>query len=340
MSKVSFLGAGSWGTALAIMLAQNGHEVTLWSKVEAEVTMLREYREHKDRLPGVKLPESIVLTTDMEEACREKDLIVFSVASPFVRSVAKEAAPYMKEGQKIVNVAKGIEEATLMTLRDILVEELPQADISVLSGPSHAEEVAVGIPTTVVVGSTNKKTAIFLQEIFMNEHFRVYISPDIIGIELGGSVKNVIALAAGACDGLGCGDNTKAALITRGIAEISRLGVAMGAKMETMGGLSGIGDLIVTCTSEHSRNHNAGYLIGKGYSVEEALAEVKQVVEGVHSAKAVLRLAKKYEVSMPIVEILNQVLFEGLDAKEAIKLLLTRDRCMEYPDLGWMEENE
>ena len=321
MSKVSFLGAGSWGTALAIMLAKHGHDVIVWSKVEAEVNMLKENREHKDRLPGVKLPDSIVITSNLKEALTDRDLVVFSVASPFVRSVAQE----------------GIEETTLSTLRDILVEEIPQADVSVLSGPSHAEEVAIAMPTTVVVGSASKATAIYIQEIFMNERFRVYISPDIIGIELGGSVKNVIALAAGACDGLGCGDNTKAALITRGIAEITRLGTAMGAKKETMGGLSGIGDLIVTCTSEHSRNHNAGYLIGKGYSVEDALTEVKQVVEGVYSAKAVLKLAQKYQVSMPIVETICHVLFDGMKAVDAITILLTRDKCMEYPELGWLE---
>ena len=311
MSKVSFLGAGSWGTALAVMLAKQGHEVTLWSKVEAEVDMLLNNREHKERLPGVKLPDSIVITNDIKEACYGQDLLVFAVASPFVRSVAKEIAALVPSRQKIVNVAKGIEEKSLDTLRDILVEELPQADISVLSGPSHAEEVAIGMPTTVVVGSSSKSTALFIQEIFMNESFRVYISPDIIGIELGGSVKNVIALAAGVCDGLGFGDNTKAALITRGITEISRLGVAMGARMETIGGLSGIGDLIVTCTSKHSRNHNAGYYIGKGCSVEEALCKVNQVVEGVHSAKAVNLLAQKYQVSMPIVEQICKVLFEG-----------------------------
>lgn len=338
MSKVSFLGAGSWGTALAIMLAKHGHEVILWSKVEEEVDMLMQHREHIHRLPGVKLPDSILLTKDLQEACQASDLIVFSVASPFVRSTAKEASGYICDGQKIVNVAKGIEEASLKTLRDIILEEIPKADVSVLSGPSHAEEVAVGKPTTVVVGSTKKSTAIFIQEIFMNEVFRVYTSPDIIGIELGGSVKNVIALAAGVCDGMNCGDNTKAALMTRGIAEISRLGVAMGAKMETLGGLSGIGDLIVTCTSTHSRNHSAGYLIGQGKTVEEALKEVKQVVEGVYSAKAVYLLAKKYQVPMPIVEQIYEVLFEGLDINCAIKNLLTRDKCKEYPDLGWLEE--
>lgn len=338
MSKVSFLGAGSWGTALAIMLAKHGHEVTLWSKVDAEVDMLLEHREHMHRLPGVKLPDSIQITKDLKKACTDSDLIVFSVASPFVRSTAKEASGYICEKQRIVNVAKGIEEASLKTLRDIILEEIPQADVSVLSGPSHAEEVAIGKPTTVVVGSTKKSTAIFIQEIFMNDVFRVYTSPDIIGIELGGSVKNVIALAAGVCDGMNCGDNTKAALMTRGIAEITRLGVAMGAKMETLGGLSGIGDLIVTCTSTHSRNHTAGYLVGQGKSMDEALKEVKQVVEGVYSAKAVYLLAQKYHVTMPIVEQIYNVLFEGLDVNTAIKNLLTRDKCKEYPDLGWLEE--
>lgn len=334
-SKVSLLGAGSWGTALAILLAKNGHEVTLWSKLDSEVSMLQEHREHIHRLPGVKLPDSVIVTNDLKAACADKELIVFSVASAFVRSTAQEASAYIKDGQRIVNVAKGIEEASLDTLRDILTEEIPQADVSVLSGPSHAEEVAIAMPTTVVVGSTSRETAVFIQEIFMNDYFRVYISPDIIGIELGGSIKNVIALAAGVCDGLGFGDNTKAALITRGIAEISRLGTAMGANIETMGGLSGIGDLIVTCTSKHSRNHNAGYLIGKGYSVEAALKEVNQVVEGVYSAKAVSKLAKKYNVSMPIVEQICAVLFEGADVNEAIKNLLTRNRCSEYSDINW-----
>lgn len=338
MGKISFLGAGSWGTALAVLLAGNGHEVLLWSKVAEEVAMLQEYREHKNRLPGVKLPESIEITDDIEKACTDADLIVFAVASPFVRSTAKEVSGRIREGQKIVNVAKGIEESSLKTLRDIILEEIPQADVSVLSGPSHAEEVAIKMPTTVVVGSARKSSAIFIQEIFMNEYFRVYISPDIIGIELGGSVKNVIALAAGICDGLGYGDNTKAALITRGIAEITRLGTAMGANIETLGGLSGIGDLIVTCTSEHSRNHKAGYLIGKGYSVQDALDEVKQVVEGVYSAKAVRLLAEKHQVSMPIVEQICSILFGDTRAEDAVKLLLTRDRCKEYPDLGWIKK--
>lgn len=336
MKQITFLGAGSWGTALAILLAKNGHKVTLWSKIEEEVQMLTEHREHLHRLPGVKLPSSIEITGNLEQAVAQgSDLIVFSVASPFVRNTAKEVSAMIPQGQRIVNVAKGVEEDTLMTLCAIIEEEIPQVEVAVLSGPSHAEEVSVGVPTTVVVGANRKEYAEDLQELFMNDRFRVYTSPDVLGIELGGSIKNVIALAAGICDGLGCGDNTKAALITRGITEITRLGVAMGANPETFAGLSGIGDLIVTCTSTHSRNHNAGYLIGQGYTMQAAMDEVKQVVEGVHSAKAARKLAEKYQVSMPIVEGINKVLFEGLSAQEAMGLLLTRDRCNEYPDQGW-----
>ncbi len=335
MSKVSFLGAGSWGTALAIMLAKSGHDVMLWSAIEAEIDMLSENREHKERLPGVKLPDSIVLTKDLKEACTGFDLIVFSVASPYVRSTAAAVKEYICEGQRIVNVAKGIENDSLKTLRDVILEEVGQADVAVLSGPSHAEEVAVGVPTTVVVGAETNETALAIQEIFMNDRFRVYVSSDIIGIELGGSIKNVIALAAGIIDGLGFGDNTRAALMTRGITEISRLGVAMGGSMETFMGLSGIGDLIVTCTSRHSRNHEAGYLIGKGYSTEAAMKEVKQVVEGIYSAKAALALAEKYQVSMPIVEQINQVLFGKMEVLDAVHGLLVRDRCNEYPATGW-----
>lgn len=337
MSKVSLLGAGSWGTALAIVLANNGHDVILWSALESEITMLQTHREHMNRLPGVKLPDNIKVTSDLEMACSDPDIIVFSVASPYVRSTAKQCAPFIKEGQIIVNVGKGIEEDTLMTLSEILQEELPKGEITVLSGPSHAEEVSKGIPTTVVVGAKKKRTAEFIQNVFMNKVFRVYISPDIISIELGGALKNVIALAAGMVDGLGFGDNTKAALMTRGIAEITRLGVAMGGKKETLCGLSGIGDLIVTCTSNHSRNHNAGYLMGKGYSMEAAMEEVKQVVEGVYSAKSARKLAEKYQVNMPIIEAVNQVLFEEKSAEDATSELLTRDRVAEYPELEWSE---
>lgn len=335
MYKISLLGAGSWGTALAITLANNGHEVMLWSALKAEIELLQTHREHIERLPGVKLPNNITVTSDLAEACKEQDIIVFSVASPYVRSTAKLAAPYIKAGQIIVNVGKGIEENTLKTLSEVLEEEMPEADIAVLSGPSHAEEVSKGIPTTVVVGAKTKETADFIQDIFMNEVFRVYTSPDIISIELGGALKNVIALAAGVIDGLGFGDNTKAALITRGIVEMTRLGEAMGGNKETLSGLSGIGDLIVTCTSKHSRNRNAGFLLGQGYSMQEAMEEVKQVVEGVYSAKAALALAKKYNISMPIVEKVNEVLFENKSAKEAVAELLKRERNIEYSNLLW-----
>ncbi len=335
MKKVSFLGAGSWGTALAILCANNGHKVTLWSKVEAEIDMLRDNREHVERLPGVKLPDSIEIEPDLKKACTDKDIIVCSVASPFVRATAREAKPFIKDNQIIVNVGKGIEESTLMTLCEILEDELPMADVAVLSGPSHAEEVSKGIPTTVVVGAKTEKTATFVQDVFMGRNFRVYTSPDIIGIELGGSLKNVIALAAGILDGMGLGDNTKAALITRGIAEISRLGVELGGRMETFSGLSGIGDLIVTCTSTHSRNHNCGYLLGQGKTLAEAKEEIKQVIEGVNCAKAAMALANKYHITMPIVEQINAILFENKSAKQAIKDLLVREKASEYKSLTW-----
>lgn len=335
MKHVSFLGAGSWGTALAILCANNGHQVTIWSKIKSETDMLRENREHKDRLPGVKLPDSIVIEDDLEKACTGQDVIVFSVASPFVRSTAQLAKTYIKENQIIVNVGKGIEDDTLMTLCEILEDELPMADVTVLSGPSHAEEVSKGVPTTVVVGAKSEKTAMFVQDVFMGKNFRVYTSPDMVGIELGGALKNVIALAAGILDGMGLGDNTKAALMTRGIAEISRLGVELGGKMETFCGLSGIGDLIVTCTSVHSRNHNCGYLLGKGKTLEEAKEEIKQVVEGVNCAKAAMALANKYHVTMPIVEQINAILFANKTAGQAVKDLLVRDKVSEYKSLTW-----
>lgn len=339
MSKIGIIGAGSWGTALGIVLAGKGYDVMLWSRLESEVELLRTKREHVHRLPGVKLPENISITSNLEEACTGKDLLVLAVASPYIRQMANAMNPFVKEGQIIVNVSKGIEEDTLFTLSEVIEEELPMADVAVLSGPSHAEEVSKGIPTTCVAGAKTKKTATFVQDLFMTENFRVYTSPDIISIELGGSLKNVIALAAGITDGLGFGDNTKAALMTRGIAEISRLGLKMGGSLETFAGLSGIGDLIVTCTSKHSRNRNAGYLIGQGKTMKEAMEEVQQVVEGVNSAKAALKLARKYDVPMPIVEQVNKILFEDMPALEAVKNLLLRDKVSEYQTLTWEEES-
>lgn len=337
MADYSVIGAGSWGTALARVLAKNGHQVTVWSIMEDEIAMLKEKREHQTKLPGVRLPETLVFTTDLQEAVEHKDMLVLAVPSPYTRSTARSMAPYVTKGQLIVNVAKGIEDGTYMTLTDIIEEEIPQALVAVLSGPSHAEEVGKDMPTTLVAGAAKKETAEYIQNAFMCDFIRVYTSPDVLGIELGGALKNVVALAAGIADGLGCGDNTKAALITRGIAEISRLGVAMGGKLESFTGLTGIGDLIVTCSSKHSRNRRAGQLIGQGYTYEQAMDEVKMIVEGVYSAKAAAGLAKKYHISMPIVQEVNEILFEGKPATEAVKDLMFRDKRSEANSLKWEE---
>lgn len=335
MAKVSVIGAGSWGTALAVLLDGNGHDVTLWSYLDSEVEMLQKEREQKDKLPGVHISERMCVTGNLEEAVKGKDVVILAVPSTAIRSTAASCAPFVSKGQILVDVAKGIEEDTLKTMTQIIREEIPVANVAVLSGPSHAEEVGRGIPTTIVVGAKDQETATYLQNIFMSENFRVYISSDMIGIELGGALKNVVALAAGAADGLGYGDNTKAALITRGIAEISRLGIAMGGKYETFCGLTGMGDLIVTCASKHSRNRKAGYLIGQGYSYQEAMDEVKMVVEGVYSAKAALALGKKYHVTLPIIEKVNEVLFEGRPAAEAVKDLMLRDKTIEHSLVDW-----
>lgn len=335
MAKAGVIGSGSWGTALARVLSKNGHEVTLWSRREEESRMLREERENKSKLPGVKLPDDILCTTVLEQTVEGKDILVLATASPSIRSMAKKMAPYVAAGQLIVDVSKGIEESTLMILTDVIAQEIPQCRAAVLSGPSHAEEVGRDIPTTVVAGAKDRETAEYIQNLFMNKVFRVYTSPDMLGIELGGALKNVIALAAGAADGLGCGDNTKAALITRGIAEMSRLGVAMGGHIETFNGLTGIGDLIVTCASMHSRNRRAGILIGQGKTMQEAMDEVKMVVEGVNSAKAAKTLAEKYGIDMPIVQEVNQVLFEDKPAREALADLMLRDKKIEHPELPW-----
>lgn len=335
MAKIGVIGAGSWGTALALLLDANGNDVTVWSYKPEEVKLLNETREHKSKLPGIPLPESLLFTSVMSEAVEGMDVVVLAVPSSTTRMTARNMKPFVKEGQILVNVSKGIEESTLLTLSDQIEEEIPCADVAVLSGPSHAEEVGRGIPTTVVIGAKTEATAKYLQGLFMSDVFRVYISSDILGIEVGGSLKNVIALAAGMADGLGYGDNTKAALITRGIAEITRLGVAMGGKKESFSGLAGIGDLIVTCASTHSRNRRAGFLIGQGKTMEEAMAEVKMVVEGVYSAKAAKKLADKYDVSMPIVNEVNKILFEGKKAEDAVRDLMVRDGIIEHPALPW-----
>lgn len=334
MAKIGVIGAGSWGTALAVLLANNGHEVTMWSKLQTEIDMLKNDRQLAS-LEGVILPESVAVEADLQKAMDNKALLVLAVASAYIRSTANLMKEFIKDGQIIVNVAKGVEEETLYTMSEVISDELPTADVAVLSGPSHAEEVGKGIPTTIVVGATTRETAELVQSYFMSKVFRVYISPDIKGIELGAALKNVIALAAGIADGLGYGDNTKAALITRGIAEISRLGTKMGCKAETFAGLSGIGDLIVTCASMHSRNRRAGILLGKGLPLDEVIKEVKMVVEGVYSAKAALKLAKEYDVEMPIIEQVNEILFEGKAPADAVMDLMLRDKRHENADQPW-----
>ena len=335
MERISVIGAGSWGIALANLLAGNGHDVTVWSIMKDEIDMLDKNHEHLDKLPGVKLNDSIKYTTDLEKACKEKDILVLAVPSVYTRSTAHSMAPFITDGQIIVNVAKGVEENTLLTLSEIITEEIPNANVCVLSGPSHAEEVGRGLPTTVVVGSKDQKTAEYLQDTFMNDFFRVYTSSDILGIELGGALKNVVALAAGIADGLGYGDNAKAALITRGISEIARLGIAMGGQFETFCGLTGIGDLIVTCASMHSRNRRAGILIGQGKSAKEAMDEVKMVVEGVYSAKAAMGLSKKYNVDLPIIAEVNKILFENTPPKDVGRCLMNREKKDEHVGIEW-----
>ena len=335
MERISGIGAGSWGIALANLLAGNGHDVTVWSIMKDEIEMLDKNHEHLDKLPGVKLNDSIKYTTDLEMACKDKNILVLAVPSVYTRNTSHSMAPYVTDGQIIVNVAKGVEENTLLTLSDIIEEEIPCANVCVLSGPSHAEEVGRGLPTTVVVGSRDQKTAEYLQDTFMNDFFRVYTSSDILGIELGGALKNVVALAAGIADGLGYGDNAKAALITRGISEIARLGIAMGGQFETFCGLTGIGDLIVTCASMHSRNRRAGILIGQGKSADEAMAEVKMVVEGVYSAKAAMGLSKKYNVDLPIIAEVNKILFENKPPKDVGRCLMNREKKDEHVGIEW-----
>lgn len=330
IKNIGIIGAGSWGTALAILLANNGHCVTLWSYNPQEVKELDKKRIHEKKLPGIKIPNSITLTSNLKAATIYKDVVIMAVPSTKTRDTARKMSGMLTNEQIVVNVSKGIEETTLMTLSEQIQQEIPHVQIAVLSGPSHAEEVARGLPTTCVVGCQDKDVASLLQNIFMSDVFRVYTSTDVKGIEIGGALKNVVALAAGIADGLGYGDNTKAALITRGIAEISRLGMKMDCRSESFSGLTGIGDLIVTCASVHSRNRKAGFLIGQGQTMVEAMDEVKMVVEGVYSAKAALALSKKYDVSMPIVEQVNEVLFNNKKAQDAVEELMMRDPRAEH----------
>jgi len=323
--KISIIGSGSFGTAIAIMLTENGHDVCLWSYSQEECENLIVHKENIPFLPGFKIPQAVQHTTSLQD-CVGGDIIVCALPSFAVRATMGRLSAYAKPGQIVVNLSKGLENDSLMTLSTVLQEVLPGCDIAVMSGPSHAEEVAQKKPTTNVVAANSKKIANFIQDAFMNPYFRVYTHDDIIGVELGGSLKNVIALCAGISDGLGFGDNTKAALMTRGIFEITRLGTAMGARAETFSGLSGIGDLIVTCTSMHSRNRRAGILIGQGKTPDQARAEIKMVIEGINTCKAAKFLADKMGVEMPIVNQAYAVLFEGKPAKDATLSLMNRDK--------------
>lgn len=332
MSKIAILGSGGWGTALAVMSEKYGHEVTLWSPFEEEIEAIRSDGENKKFLPGIKVSEKICLTNDISCAC-DMDLTILAVPSFAVRSTAKKLAPLLKPGQIVVNVAKGLEENSLKRMTQVIEEELPQVKTVVLSGPSHAEEVSRDVPTAIVAASKYEDAAAKVQETLMNQNFRIYVNPDVIGVEIGGSLKNVMALAAGVCDGLKLGDNTKAALMTRGITEMARLGVAMGGSAQTFAGLAGVGDLIVTCTSMHSRNRRAGIYIGEGLSAEEAIKKVGMTVEGYKTTHAAYVLSKRAGVEMPIVNECYQVLYEGKNPSKAIKDLMLREKKSEIEDL-------
>ena len=330
MTKIGVLGAGTWGMALARMLCVSGNEVTVWSALPQEIDEFSTTRRHRN-LPGMEIPEELLFTKEIEEVCRDKEILLFAVPSPFVRATAGKAAPYIKDGQIIVDVAKGIEADTLLTMTGIIADELknPTVKLVALSGPTHAEEVAKDLPTTIVSACEDMETAKFVQEVFGNTCMRVYTNDDVLGVELCGAMKNIMALASGVALGLGYGDNTKAALITRGMAEITRLGTAMGCKSQTFYGLAGIGDLIVTATSVHSRNNRCGLLMGQGVAPREAIRQVGMVVEGVNALPAAMKLAKKYQVEMPLAAAVNAVVNEGADPKETVAKLMARDQTTE-----------
>lgn len=339
MSSIGVLGAGTWGTALARMLCKSGHEVTVWSVIQEEIDILSTTRRHKN-LPNVDIPEEIGFTTSIEEVCKNKDILLCAVPSVFVRSTIAKACPYIAPSQIIVDVAKGIEAETLSTMSEVIRDEISKDElrknirIVVLSGPTHAEEVAQNLPTTIVSASEDITAAELVQEVFSNTCMRVYTNTDVRGVEICGALKNIIALAAGISTGLGYGDNTKAALITRGLAEIKRLGIAMGCNEQTFYGLAGMGDLIVTATSRHSRNNRCGYLIGQGYEVSDAIRQVGMVVEGINALPAAIKLAEKYNVEMPITRAVNAIIGGEIKANEAVGLLMGREKKNEAPVLN------
>lgn len=326
MKKIGVIGAGSWGTALAVTLSEKGHRVKIWDLNREHLQELMDNRENRRYLPGVKFCDELQPAATIEETLCDAELILFSAPAQHFRSALESAVPFIKKDTIIVNVAKGIEQKTLKRMSEIAFEKLPAVNYVVLSGPSHAEEVAIKMPTTVSVASNNLKLAEEVQDIFMTDRFRVYTTSDVVGLELGGALKNIIALGAGISDGMGFGDNAKAALMTRGVAEITRLGVALDAKSETFAGLAGVGDLIVTCTSMHSRNRRCGIMIGEGMRPDEAIEKVGMVVEGMYTAEAAYELAKRAGIEMPITEAIYQTIKGKTDPKEAINKLMTREK--------------
>lgn len=334
MALIGVLGAGTWGIALARMLTRCGHTVTVWSALPEEIDTLSCERRQKN-LPGMIIPEATLFTKDIEAVCRNKDILLFAVPSVFVRSTAKAASPYIQDGQIIVDVAKGIEPGTLFTMTQVIQDEINcQVSLVALSGPTHAEEVAKDLPTTIVSACRDEEVAKKVQDIFMNSCLRVYSNPDVLGVELCGAIKNIIALAAGISSGLGYGDNTKAALITRGMAEITRLGTAMGCREQTFSGLAGIGDLVVTATSRHSRNNRCGELIGQGVPPKEAIRQVGMVVEGINAIPAALELAEKYQINMPITEAVDAIVNGRMKPKDAVARLMEREKRSEIEWIG------
>lgn len=327
MTKIGVLGAGTWGMALARMLSNSGHTVTVWSALEQEIEEFSTTRRHPN-LPGMEIPQQVLFTKDIAQACQEQEILLFAVPSVFVRSTARKAAPYVTDGQIIVDVAKGIEADTLYTMTQVIAEEIrnPKIKLVALSGPTHAEEVAKDLPTTIVSACEDTRAALEVQKVFSNTCMRVYTNEDVLGVELCGAMKNIIALAAGIAVGLGYGDNTKAALMTRGIAEIARLGSAMGCSPQTFWGLAGIGDLIVTATSRHSRNNRCGMLIGQGVAPADAVKQVGMVVEGINALPAAMRLAQQYKVEIPITSAVNAVVEGSITAEQAVNLLMDRQQ--------------
>ncbi|MDE5411939.1 NAD(P)H-dependent glycerol-3-phosphate dehydrogenase [Alkalihalobacterium chitinilyticum] len=343
MSKIAVLGAGSWGTALAMVLADNHHDVRMWARREDQVMEINEKHTNVKYLPDVDLPHNITAYTNIEPALKESEAILLVVPTKSMRTVMQAVKPYLKDGVPIIHASKGIEPSSSKRVSEVIAEELPAGfsnSIVVLSGPSHAEEVSKRQPTTVTVSSLDMNAAEQTQDLFMNQSFRVYTNADLIGVELGGALKNIIALCAGLTDGLGFGDNAKAALMTRGLAEITRLGIKLGANPLTFSGLSGLGDLIVTCTSVHSRNWRAGNMLGKGKSIDDVLDQMGMVVEGIRTTEAAYLLAQKVDVDMPITSALYEVLFNNKKPDDAVEELMGRVKKHEGEDFSGLLPNQ